>query len=177
MSVIIRFAGKEDAELIADLSRRTFYDSFGSQNTQEDMGKFMNEQFTKDALIKEVGAEGNIFLLACINEKPAGYVRMREGEMRPEFQNKSSIEIARIYALQHSIGKGIGSALMQRCMDIAKERHREIIWLGVWEHNQRAINFYSKWGFEKFGEHDFVLGNDVQTDWLMKKDLLSSASF
>jgi ribosomal protein S18 acetylase RimI-like enzyme len=65
---------------------------------------------------------------------------------------------------------------MQRCIEIAKEMHREIIWLGVWEHNQQAINFYTKWGFEKFGEHDFVLGNDVQTDWLMKKDLLPFAS-
>ena len=155
MSIIIRFAGKEDAELIADLSRQTFYDSFVSQNTKEDMDMFMNEQFTKEALMKEVGEEGNIFLLAFINEQPAGYVRMREGEKRPEFQNKSSIEIVRIYAIKHSIGKGIGSALMQRCMEIAKEMHREIIWLGVWEHNQQAINFYTKWGFEKFGEHVF----------------------
>lgn len=176
MVTIIRFASKEDDELIADFSRRSFYDAFSSQNTKDDMDKFMNEQFTKEALMKEVGEEGNIFLLAFINEKPVGYVRMREGEKRTEFENISSIEIARIYAIQHSIGKGIGSALMQRCIEIAKEMHREIIWLGVWEHNQQAINFYTKWGFEKFGEHDFVLGNDVQTDWLMKKDLLPFAS-
>ncbi|MEI9908988.1 MAG: GNAT family N-acetyltransferase [Bacteroidota bacterium] len=176
MSVIIRFAGKEDAALVADISRQTFYDSFVSQNTKEDMDKFMNEQFTKEALINEVGAEGNIFLLAFIHEQPAGYVRMREGEKRPEFQNISSVEIGRIYAIQHSIGKGTGSALMQQCIEIAKEMHREVIWLGVWEHNQRAINFYLKWGFEKFGEHDFVPGNDVQTDWLMKKEIRPSKS-
>ena len=168
-SLTIRLATVADAELIADLSRRTFYDSFASQNTKEDMDKFMNEQFNKEALMKEVGAEGNIFLLAYANNEVGGYVQMREGEKRSEFENKSSIEIARIYAVQHSIGKGTGSALMQNCIDIAKELNREIIWLGVWEHNRRAIDFYTKWGFEKFAEHDFVLGSDVQTDWLMKR--------
>lgn len=171
MSIIIQVAGNKDAELIADLSRRTFYDSFAAQNTKEDMDKFMNELFTKDALMKEVGAPGNLFLLAYAGNEVTGYARMRDGEKRPELGNKHSIEIARIYATQQSIGKGTGSALIQRCIDIAKEMKREIIWLGVWEHNQRAIAFYKKWGFEKFAEHDFVLGNDVQTDWLMKKQL------
>ena len=135
------------------------------------MDRFLNEQFTREALIKEVGAEGNIFLLAYADNEVTGYVRMREGEKRPEFEDAPSIEIARIYATQQSIGKGTGSALMQRCIEIAKEMNKEVIWLGVWEHNLRAIQFYSKWGFEKFAEHDFVLGKDVQTDWLMRRIL------
>jgi ribosomal protein S18 acetylase RimI-like enzyme len=171
MFITVRLASKYDAELIADLSRQTFFDSFASQNSKEDMDRFLNEQFTREALMKEVGAEGNIFLLSYADNKVTGYVRLREGEKRPEFGDAPSIEIARIYATQQSIGKGTGSALMQRCIEIAKEMNKEIIWLGVWEHNLRAIQFYSKWGFEKFAEHDFVLGKDVQTDWLMRKML------
>jgi predicted N-acetyltransferase YhbS len=87
-SITIRLATIADAELIADLSRQTFYDSFASQNTKEDMDKFMNEQFNKEALMKEVGAEGNVFLLAYKNSEVVGYVRMREGERRPEFENQ-----------------------------------------------------------------------------------------
>jgi ribosomal protein S18 acetylase RimI-like enzyme len=171
MFTLTRIASKEDAALIADLSRQTFYDAFASQNTKENMDRFMNEQFTREALMNEVGAEGNIFLLAFMNDEVAGYARMREGEKRSEFGNKSSIEIARIYATQNTIGKGIGSALMQKCIDIAGEMKKDIIWLGVWEHNQQAIHFYTKWGFEKFGDHIFPLGDDLQTDWLMKKEL------
>ena len=72
---------------------------------------------------------------------------------------------------EHSIGKGVGSALMNKCIDIAREKDYHTVWLGVWEHNHRAIEFYTRWGFEKFAEHDFILGNDVQKDWLMKKDI------
>jgi len=170
--IIVRAASSKDGELIAEMSRQTFHDSFASQNTKDDMDKFMNEQFSREKLIKEVEEPGSLFFLAWIEGQPVGYMRMRDGERYPEFGNFSSIEIARIYAVQAAIGKGVGSALIKMCLEVAKERERELIWLGVWEHNQRAINFYKKWGFEKFGDHEFVLGNDVQSDWLMKKKIM-----
>ena len=172
----IRIASKNDAELIADMSRQTFYDSFAAQNTKEDMDKFMNEQFTKQALMKEVGAERNIFLLTYDRDEPVGYVRMRENNNPPELGTDKAIEIARIYAVQSSIGKGVGKALMQKCIEIANEKKHHTLWLGVWEYNQRAIDFYQRWGFQKFAEHDFILGNDVQKDWLMKKNIKPSKS-
>ena len=167
--VSIRYATVKDAGLIAELSRQTFYETFASQNTKENMDKFMNEQFSKETLSREVGAPDNIFFLAYDGKEPIGYVKMRESINPRELGNSSAIEIARIYATTHSIGKGVGKILMQRCIDIAVEKKKDIIWLGVWEHNQRAIEFYVKWGFEKFGTHTFMLGDDPQTDWLMKK--------
>lgn len=167
----IRVCTEADASLIADLSRQTFYETFASANTAEDMEKFMTEQFTHEALVKEVGTEGNIFFLASEAETPVGYARMREGSSPPDLKNKKAIEIARIYAVAASVGKGVGKALMQKCIEAALEKGAEIMWLGVWEKNQRAIDFYIKWGFEKFTTHVFMLGNDSQTDWLMKKNL------
>ena len=167
----IRFATGKDAELIADMSRQTFYDTFASQNTPGDMDKFLNEQFTREALMKEVGAKDNIFLLAFDEDQPVGYVRLRENNNPPSLGSANAIELARIYALSNSVGKGVGKALMAKCIEIAVNSKREFIWLGVWEKNQRAIDFYTKWGFEKFADHDFILGNDVQKDWLMKKKI------
>lgn len=169
MKIDICLAETKDAGLIADLSRQTFYDAFASQNTKDDLDKFMNEQFTREMLMKEVGEKGNIFLIAFIADEAVGYARMREGEIRPELMNKPAIEIARIYAANKMIGKGIGSALMQRCIEIAKEKNKQVIWLGVFKKNQPAIDFYTKWGFEIFAEHSFLLGNDLQMDWLMRK--------
>lgn len=167
----IKMATNADAELIADMSRKTFYETFVSQNTKENMDKFMNESFTKEALMKEVGEPGNIFLLAYDEKEPAGYVRMRENNNPPELGNRNSIEIARIYAATNAIGKGVGKTLMQKCIELAREKKKEVLWLGVWEKNNRAIDFYIKWGFEKFSTHIFMLGDDPQTDWLMKKEL------
>jgi diamine N-acetyltransferase len=170
MHITIREATTEDAAMIADLSRQTFYDTFAPDNNPSDMKKFMNEKFTRKSLIEEVGSPGNIFLLAYADDEVAGYVRLREKSERL-LNYAPSLEIARIYAATNMIGKGVGKKLMEASIARAKELGKEIIWLGVWEKNQRAIEFYERFGFEKFSEHDFVLGDDVQKDWLMKKHL------
>ena len=169
--ILVREATKADAELIATLSRQTFYDAFAGDNTKEDMDKFMNETFTREKLMDEVGVAGNTFLLAFDGDEAVGYARLRETTNPLLLKGGEALEIARIYALQKSIGKGVGKALMEQCIDLARQKKAPVIWLGVWEKNAKAIAFYTKWGFEKFSEQVFMLGNDPQTDWLMKKML------
>ena len=170
-TVTVRLAEAWEGPMIAELSRRTFYDSFAEYNTPENMDKFMKEQFSLDRLAAEIHDLRNIFALAYISDKLAGYVKLRSSEDSKEMPGPGSIEIARIYAVQESIGKGVGRSLMETSIRIARERKNKWIWLGVWEHNPRAIEFYTRWGFEKFGEHIFWLGDEAQTDWLMKKNL------
>jgi len=171
MDVIIRLAKPEDANSIALLSRKAFHDTFAAANTKEDMDKFMNETFALDVLQKEVIDPTNIFITAFIGNELAGYAKLTESKNPEGLGDADAIEIARLYAAQHIIGKGVGKALMEKCIAIGMERNKSVIWLGVWEHNERAKSFYTKFGYTKFGEHDFVLGNDVQTDWLMKREL------
>lgn len=171
MNITLRYATTEDAALVADISRQTFYDTFAADNTPENMDKFLNEQFTRGKLMLEVGRAENIFLLAYCNDAVAGYLKLREGKKLAALQPASTLEIARLYVVKDFIGKGIGKQLMQAAIDIAQQKEKDAVWLGVWEHNQRAIAFYTAWGFEKFDEVDFLLGDDRQRDWLMKKDV------
>ena len=170
-SITIRVATADDAKLIVDISRRTFYDSFASFNTKENMDKFMQNDFSIKRLTAQVIDPGNIFLLADYENETVGYVRMLESHNPPDLGNIEAIEIARIYSEQKTIGKGIGKFLMLKCFEIAKEKNKKTIWLGVWEHNIKAIAFYKKFGFEQFGSHIFMLGDDIQTDILMRKNL------
>ena len=168
----IRTATINDAALIADLSRETFFNAFAPFNTREDMDKFMDEIFTRGKLMAELNLPDNIFLLAYADGNVAGYVRMRDKSI-PEvsLETEDIIEIARIYTITSEIAKGIGTALMTECISIAREKKRDYIWLGVWEKNDKAIRFYERFGFKKFGAHEFVLGSDFQTDWLMRLKL------
>jgi diamine N-acetyltransferase len=167
--ISIRLATFQDAEIIADLSRKTFYETFAPQNTTSDMEKFMNEQFTREKLIEEVNEPWLIFLLAFMDNEPVGYAKLRDGAVPSELVGHSCIEIARIYSVQNMIGKGVGKKLMQTSHEVATQRKKQTLWLAVWKENQRAIDFYEDWGFEIFGEQDFLLGDDLQKDWLMKK--------
>jgi ribosomal protein S18 acetylase RimI-like enzyme len=167
----IRRAKAEDAVLIADLSRETFYESFQAFNTPGNMEKFMNEQFSREKLIGEFYDPKNTFLLACQEERVLGYTKLRVSDEESDRPSPDSLEIVRIYAVSDSIGKGIGSLLIKEAIEFAKMKKFSTIWLGVWEHNARAIAFYERWGFRRFGEHVFMLGDDPQTDFLLSMNL------
>jgi ribosomal protein S18 acetylase RimI-like enzyme len=169
--IVVKLAQIKDAELIADLSRATFYESFAADNTPENMNLFMNGPFSRLQLITEVTDTENIFLLAEKQGEIIGYVKMRHSLHSKEMPIAEAIEIARIYVSQRAIGSGVGKRLMEAAINTAMDQKKAVIWLGVWEHNKRAIDFYLKWGFERFGEHIFMLGEDAQTDVLLKKTL------
>lgn len=169
--IIIRQANGQDIQLIKNISWQTFFDTFHPYNAKENMEHFLKTNFNEETVKNEIGDKRNTFVVAYIRKQVAGYVKLSENKNPPELAASKAIEISRIYALKEKIGAGVGKALMQQCLKIAAEKNKDVIWLGVWEHNQRAIQFYRRWGFEKFGEHIFMLGNDRQNDWLMKKEL------
>ena len=169
----VKTASPQDAELIADFSREAFYETYAAQNTKTDMDKFLSEQFSKEQLMAEVGKPGNNFLLAYLDNELAGYVFMKDGS-NADLLTTNNIEIARLYAHSSYIGKGVGKTLMQAAIAQAAKENKQKLWLGVWKHNQRALQFYHSFGFEKFGEQNFILGNDVQQDWLMQKRILNN---
>ena len=169
--ISILIATINDAEIIAAISSKTFYDSFAAQNTKEDVDKHLEEYYNVAKMKEELTDTKNIFLLAYYEEALVGYAKMREDAKEESKSLLQPIEIERIYSVKNMIGKGVGKALMQECLAIAKQKNKETIWLGVWEKNLAAISFYTKWGYEKFGQHIFVVGNDPQTDLLMKKKI------
>ncbi len=167
----IRYGTAPDAASITAISRQTFYDSFAGQNTAENMQKHLDSYYLVSKLKDELDDQLNTFILATEDEEIIGYAKMNDSLKSESRVLQNPIEIERIYAVKMAIGKGVGSALMKHCIDIAIQKRKATIWLGVWEHNHRAIDFYTKWGFEKFGQHVFEVGDDPQTDWLMKKQL------
>ncbi len=166
-----RIATIEDAAILAEISRVTFYDTYHAYNTKEDMDLFLLKHFSLDAVINELNSPKNIFLFVYVDEQLSGYAKLSVANTPEQLKDFTILEIARIYSIKEKIGKGIGKILIDECINIARQKNKQMIWLGVWKQNPRAIAFYEKNGFEIFGEQDFILGKDVQQDWLMKRSL------
>jgi ribosomal protein S18 acetylase RimI-like enzyme len=169
-TITIETAHPEDAYLLAEFSRKSFYESFIPTNSEQNMQKFLIN-FSVEKLADEVLSGDHYFFVAKKNEIIVGYVKMTDHENLPELVSYKSVEIARIYVDQTVLGQGIGHLLMDRALDHAKQKGYNLAWLGVWEKNYAAQAFYTKWGFERFGEHIFMLGEDPQLDWLLKRTI------
>ena len=171
MDLQIEQAGLEEAELLAQIARQSFQEAFANnpKNHPDDMKLYMDEAFSVETVSAELKDQENIYLLAKLKNKIAGYAKIRLNSSEDCISGKKKIELSRLYVLDEFIGKGVGKSLMLRFFEIAKVHNCDTAWLGVWEFNYKAHEFYKKWGFEKVGEHIFQLGNDPQIDWVLER--------
>lgn len=164
-----RRATQADALLLATLAAQAFTDTFAADNTPEDMNAYLAMAFGEAVQRAELDDPRNTVYFAERGRDTVGYTMLREGASPPSVGDTDAIEIARLYSFKQWIGSGVGAMLMQRCLDDAASRQRRTIWLGVWEHNTRAIAFYRRWGFADVGAQSFQLGADLQTDRIMAR--------
>ena len=157
-----------DIEILQKIGRQTFSETFASSNTEANMASYLEEGFAIKKLTDVLNDSNSKFYFALFNEKVVGYLKLNFGQSQTEIKDSKAVEIERIYVLKDFQGKNIGQLLYEKAMQVAIQKNAEYIWLGVWEENQKAISFYKKNGFIAFDKHIFKLGNDEQTDILMK---------
>jgi len=158
--------------LLAELGARTFSETFGPDNTLEDMAAYLGATFGPEKQAVELADPRMTFFIAEIDGAPAGYAQLRSGGT-DGVTGAKPIEVVRFYAAKEWIGRGVGPALMRACLDEAHRAGFQTLWLGVWKRNARAQAFYRKWGFRVVGAHVFQLGSDPQTDLLMERPVSS----
>ncbi len=167
----IRRASVSDAALLSEISIVTFSDTFKGTCTDDDLESFVQEHFNETQVEKELQDESDFYFIGYLNEIAVGYIRLKQGISDIKFVNDyKAIELKRIYVLKEYLSKKIGAALLDFALNFALQNDFKILWLGVWEHNERAKAFYKKYDFINSGvEHPFPIGSTPQTDvWLYK---------
>jgi ribosomal protein S18 acetylase RimI-like enzyme len=164
----IKKVSLSDIEELRSISRQTFLETFADGNTESDMKKYLDENLSNDKLAGELIILDSEFYFASIQNKVIGYLKINFGQAQTELKDQKSLEIERIYILKEFHGKKVGQILFDTALQIALKIKADYVWLGVWEKNFRAINFYKKNGFVEFDKHIFKLGDDEQTDIMMK---------
>jgi len=160
-----------DIAQLQEISRQTFIETFSAVNTPENMQSYLAESFTTEKLLAELTDPGAEFYFAELDQEIIGYLKINTGQSQTELKESNGLEIERIYVLKAYQGKKVGQLLFEKALGIARERKADYVWLGVWENNHKAISFYTKNGFEVFDRHIFKLGDDAQTDLMMKLNL------
>lgn len=169
--ITIQLVNSEEVALLASLARRTFVDAFGRYNNEADMDHYLNDRLSIPAMNKELHTESSFFYFARIATTIVGYLKINIDEAQNEPMGSDGLEIERIYIDEPYQGKGIGQELIRFTEQKASEWGKNTLWLGVWDRNPGAIKLYERNGFVPFGSHDFQLGEDLQTDILMKREL------
>jgi ribosomal protein S18 acetylase RimI-like enzyme len=169
-TINIRQATVEDTDVLVQIARKSFFGAFAHlpENSPEVLKSYMDKTYTSEAFSAEMADVDVIYFVSEIEGKLIGYAKLKQNSRKEGVMGGNPIELCRLYNLQEFIGNGVGKASLLKCFEFAGENRHDTIWLGVWEDNTSAINFYCKFGFEKCGEHVFQLSEDPQADWLMQ---------
>jgi ribosomal protein S18 acetylase RimI-like enzyme len=166
-----RQAKLDDLAAIQNIGGLTFEETFAPFNSPENMASYLAERFSEKQLESELVSPNSQFFLAWDNDKAVGYLKVNVADAQTEYQEPDGLEIERIYVREDYHGKGVGLDLLYRALEIAVIEGKNYVWLGVWEKNERAIRFYQKHNFRVVDRHEFILGNEVQLDYIMRREL------
>ena len=169
--LIIRRANVEDAKLISVIGTVSFYEAYFEQDNAHDLANYIYESFELNKIRAEIADEDAAFFIIFTGGKAVGYAKLRENSKADCIESENSVELQRIYIIERVYGAGIGAALLEFCLETAKQKGFETLWLGVWEENKRAQKFYAKHGFTRVGELDFPYGETVGRNFVLEKIL------
>lgn len=167
----LKHVTKFDVEQLQKISIETFSDTFGADNSLEDMKQMFDNNYNVRKLTDEINNPQTDFEFIYLENELAGYLKINWGNAQSEPMGEEYLEIERIYIRKSFKRHGLGSRLMDYTFKIAQKLNKRYVWLGVWEHNVDAIRFYEVKYFHAFSDHIFIVGTDEQRDILMKRTI------
>ena len=163
----IRYATSTDASALSDLAARTFRATYLEGNEPHLVNAYVADHFSAAIQLAELQDDRLTYLVADIDGHLGGFAMLRTDQSHPGVAGTHPIRLARIYVDAPYLGRGLGSAIMERCIEECRSRGHDLLWLGVWERNTKAIGFYERWGFGRVGTEIFDVGGDQQQDAIL----------
>jgi len=166
----------DQLEELVNIGEITFRQAFEKDNNPEDFKTYMDNAFSQKTISQELKNPNSSFYFVYKAELLVGYFKLNEYQAQNEIKDAHGMELERIYVLDQFQNQGIGIHILDEVKQIGLQKDKSYLWLGVWQENHNAIRFYEKHGFVKFDTHPYYIGNDKQTDWLMRLDLVPFSS-
>ena len=162
--VTIRIAKPVDAGLLVDLGRSSFYEAFAEETAQQDMAEHLRRAFKIEDIAEQLKDDRSLFVIIEVGPAAAGYAYLHPEDPPDCVKTPNPVKLSRFYLRKDYYGRNVGNTLMEACLDFARARGFQSVWLSTWEFNHRASAFYKKWEFEIAGRAKFTVGSDIQND-------------
>ena len=157
-----------DVKKLEQISKQTYFNAFSQGNSLENMQAYLESSYSEEKLLEELEDSNSEFYFAEMDHKTIGYFKINFDAAQTDLYDRNAMELERIYVIKEFQGKNNGQKLLNKVLGIAKKNEMDYLWLGVWEKNESAIRFYERNGFSVTGSHPFRMGDEIQTDLIMK---------
>jgi len=165
--VTVREADSADVAVLSAVAYESFRTAYEQWSEPDDLIVHLDAFFSEEAIRKEISLPGRHYLIAHVDNIPAGFIKIQESNRPAEVPASRALELHQVYVASNQQRHGIGGRLIEAAADFARNKAADGMWLTVWEDAPWAVNCYRKYGFEVVGTTDFRLGKTVFNDLVM----------
>ena len=172
MDLVLREARRGDAPALSRLGIDSFVAKFGHLYRPQDLGAFLDEAHSEDAVAAEIANPARRYCLAQADGRLVGYCKLGLACGWPDHaRGQDAVELKQLYTDPEATGRGIGAALMEWALSTARMRGADEMQLSVWSGNEGAQAFYARYGFEKVADITFAVGSQIDEEFLFSRML------
>jgi ribosomal protein S18 acetylase RimI-like enzyme len=147
-SIVVKPAKPEDLKLLFNVCRQSYAENFAHHWNEGGLDWYLEKVYGVEGIKSDLVNSDINYFMAFFDNEPAGFMKLHLNSDLLNHPPGSGMEIEKIYFRPQFQGKGIGKKLMTVALEVGRKLRKEIIWLGVIDTNENAIEFYKKMGFE-----------------------------
>lgn len=171
----IRRAVVADASALHGLAEQTFPLACPSGTSAENIASFIADVLSEEAFRRYLDDPRYTVFLAENDGNAVGYAmaidREPDAAIAQVLRYQLALELSKFYVLASHHGTSVAGALLTEVLDLARSLRKDSIWLGVNRFNERANRFYDRNGFAVVGHREFVVGDQIERDFVREKPL------
>ena len=160
MPILIEPFRSSEVDTLAELSQNTFIESHGHSAKDKDIQDYIQTHFNTKTLTRGLANPEIYYSKIYYEDQLAGYSKLILNFPHSLINSSSTAKFERLYLLKEFYGKGLGEALLNYNIKLAKKQQQKAFWLFVWTGNKKGLRFYKKSNFKIIGEHDFKISED-----------------
>ena len=172
---LIRHATLDDIDALCRLGAATFRETYRKISDPREVDEYADEHFTPAKVEAWLRRPGARTLLAFVAELPVGYAHVRSARVPDCVADREAVELSRLYLLASAQGTGLGAALMAAALADVAALGGRTVWLGAYDRNAKALDFYARRGFVRVGTHAFEFGGQVYADPVLTRTVANGA--
>ena len=183
MNVTFARVRASEATHLSEFARDNFDKTYGPLCKAADVDAYMASALNASELLRVLTNPTAWVFAAIVDNEWVGYAQTCLAPLPDFLQNQQAralgvtpMELNRFYVSRKFHGTGVAQQMLGIVLAHAELQGSTTLWLSVWQENARAIAFYNKWGFGTIGEGKFLMGEDLQDDFIMERDVHASAS-
>ena len=167
-TIHFRDATAADAATLAAFSSLMFSETFGHLYAEEDLNDYLTSKCSVEVFNAALAA-GDHVILAYDGNELIGFCKIGNVELPVAHPPADAQEIHRIYLRRKYHGKGLGQELLKRALESKRLKDASLVYLGVWEENDRAKHFYFRNEFLPVGRYLYPVGKQRDNEMILAR--------